>query len=309
MSERHPYGTSDHAYQPAPGPPADGQQPPGYPQPLPQRTNTMAILALVFAFVFSPLGIVFGAIGLGQIKRRPESGRGLALSGVILGSIFTAIPIVVLIVLVVAVNTGGQTVSAGTSPSADGHASPPAASSPTAALTAHSPSDIAGLQTYQYAAGQPHVTTRVQYQQSPPVGGPHDPYWADCAGAVYSVDIRHENAVHSLEHGAVWITYNPQKVSAADIATLATLVTDQPGRMMSPYAGQGSPISIQSWNHQLSAAKAADPRIAEFADFFTTNAEYYPEVGASCENPDFKARPLLAGQPSTAIGSSDGPTR
>ena len=89
---------------------------------------------------------------------------------------------------------------------------------------ASSPSDIAGLQTFDYAAGQQHVTTPVSYKESPPVGGPHDPYWADCTGTVYTVDIRHENAVHGLEHGAVWITYNPDKVSQADIATLAKLV-------------------------------------------------------------------------------------
>jgi len=40
---------------------------------------------------------------------------------------------------------------------------------------ADSPSDISGLHTYNYAAGQNHVSTPVDYKQSPPVGGPHDP--------------------------------------------------------------------------------------------------------------------------------------
>jgi Protein of unknown function (DUF3105) len=176
------------------------------------------------------------------------------------------------------------------------------------AYKADSPSDIAGLKTFDYAAGQQHVTTPVQYKESPPVGGPHDPYWADCTGTVYSVDIRHENAVHGLEHGAVWITYDPQKVSKADIATLGKLVQGQNGRMMSPYAGQDSPVSIQSWDHQLKVTSATDPRLKEFADFFALNPSYYPEIGASCENPDFKANPVLQGQPSEAVGSSDAPT-
>lgn len=171
-----------------------------------------------------------------------------------------------------------------------------------------SPSDIAGLATYKYASGQQHVTTPVDYKESPPVGGPHDPYWADCTGTVYSVDIRHENAVHALEHGAVWVTYNPKKVSSADIKTLATLVTNQPGRLMSPYAGLDSAISIQSWNHQLKVSKASDKRLKQFADFFTTNPDYYPEIGASCEQPDFKAHPLVQGQQSEAVGSTDMPT-
>ena len=63
--------------------------------------------------------------------------------------------------------------------------------------------------------------------------------------------------------------------------------------MMSPYAGLDSPISIQSWDHQLKVDSASDKRIKQFADFFTLNDEYYPEPGASCENPDFIANPLV----------------
>jgi hypothetical protein len=54
-------------------------------------TNTMAILALVFAFVFPPLGIVFGHIGRKQCKERGEQGDGLALAGMIVGYIHTGI--------------------------------------------------------------------------------------------------------------------------------------------------------------------------------------------------------------------------
>ena len=68
---------------------------------------------------------------------------------------------------------------------------------------------FADVEAADYAAGQDHVTTDVDYSETPPVGGPHDGNWADCTGTVYDVDIRHENAVHSLEHGAVWITYDP----------------------------------------------------------------------------------------------------
>ena len=57
----------------------------------------MAILGLVFAFVFSPLGIVFSAIGLKQIKERREGGRGLALAGLILSIIFVVLGILIVI--------------------------------------------------------------------------------------------------------------------------------------------------------------------------------------------------------------------
>ena len=83
-------------YQPAPPPGYPGQQPAygqtGY---QPQKTNTMAILGLVFAFVFTPLGIVFSAIGLKQIKERREGGRGIALAGLILSIVFLVIGILV----------------------------------------------------------------------------------------------------------------------------------------------------------------------------------------------------------------------
>jgi hypothetical protein len=96
--------TQHDQYQPAPPPGYPAQQPgydqpgygqPGYGQPgyQPQKTNTMAILGLVFAFVFSPLGIVFSAIGLKQIKERREGGRGLALAGLILSIIFVVLGI------------------------------------------------------------------------------------------------------------------------------------------------------------------------------------------------------------------------
>lgn len=83
------------AEQPGYGQPADGQ--PGY---QPQKTNTMAILGLVFAFVFSPLGVVFSAIGLKQIKERREGGRGLALAGLIISIVSIVISIIAIIAFV-----------------------------------------------------------------------------------------------------------------------------------------------------------------------------------------------------------------
>jgi hypothetical protein len=169
--------------------------------------------------------------------------------------------------------------------------------------------DIDGVQSFEYTGGE-HVPETVPYEQSPPVGGPHDGSWADCTGTVYDVDIRHENAVHSLEHGAVWITYDPEALSDDDVARLADLVEGEPGRMLSPYAGLDSAVSLQSWNHQLKVDSADDERIEQFADFMTFNSEVenaYPEVGASCENPDFLANPLVAGDASAPGGPTDAP--
>ena len=174
------------------------------------------------------------------------------------------------------------------------------------ALKVDSIDEIAGARSYEYESAQ-HVTTPVDYEQSPPVGGPHDPVWADCTGTVYDVDIRHENAVHSLEHGAVWITYNPDEVSDADVATLAGLVEGRSGRMLSPYEGQDSPISVQSWGDQLKVDSADDERIKQFADLMTYKSDDFPEPGATCESPAFLADPPVAGGSSPVAGTgSDG---
>ena len=62
----------------------------------------------------------------------------------------------------------------------------------------------------QGRAGPQRTSRRaVKYDTTPPIGGNHSPYWADCSGTVYSAAIANENAVHMLEHGAVWITYGP----------------------------------------------------------------------------------------------------
>lgn len=66
-----------------------------------QSTNVMAISALIFAFVFAPAGIVLGHIGLNQIKKTGEAGRGLALTGTILGYVFTGIGLLFLVFYVI----------------------------------------------------------------------------------------------------------------------------------------------------------------------------------------------------------------
>jgi peptidyl-prolyl cis-trans isomerase B (cyclophilin B) len=73
--------------------------PAGYPQP--QPTNSLAIVSLVCAFLFAPLGIVFGHISLSQIKRTGEEGRGLAVAGLVISYLITVLTIVVVLLSVV----------------------------------------------------------------------------------------------------------------------------------------------------------------------------------------------------------------
>lgn len=90
-----------------PPPEGDGYQPGtsggyGYPPPWPQYpqavgTNGFAIASIVCAAVGlaclgtgSFLGIIFGIVALNQIKRTGQGGRGLAIAGIVIGSVVTA---------------------------------------------------------------------------------------------------------------------------------------------------------------------------------------------------------------------------
>jgi Protein of unknown function (DUF3105) len=149
----------------------------------------------------------------------------------------------------------------------------------------HDPSTkIQGVVVKTYQSGQ-HVqpTQRVAYDQSPPFGGPHDGFWADCDGIVYPNPVRSENMVHALEHGTVWIAYNADKVKGADLDVLKQKVTGKQFTMMSPYPGLDHAVSLQSWGHQLKVDSVNDPRIDEFISALRTNQYEYPEVGATCD--------------------------
>ncbi|MEP6561631.1 MAG: DUF3105 domain-containing protein [Nakamurella sp.] len=134
-----------------------------------------------------------------------------------------------------------------------------------------------------------HITAdqRVAYNRFPPVGGPHDGTWANCNGIVYTVPVRNENMVHTLEHGAVWITYNPDTISPADLTTLQGLVNNQPYMSLSPYPGLDSTVALQAWAHQLKVDSATDPRVQQFITALRQNRWVYPETGATCQQPDF----------------------
>lgn len=115
--------------------------------------------------------------------------------------------------------------------------------------------------------------------EDPPVGGNHNPVWQTCQ--VYSAPIASEHVVHSLEHGSVWVTYDPGKLSSADVATLKKVVGDDPYHLMSPYPGLKSAISLQAWGEQLFVDKVSDKRIKKFLTLFTQGPQS-PEKSATC---------------------------
>jgi hypothetical protein len=131
--------------------------------------------------------------------------------------------------------------------------------------------------TASYTAGQ-HVAGKISHKENPPVGGAHNVAWQNCG--VYNVPIHNEHAVHSLEHGAVWITYRPD-LPADQVQTLAALAADD-YILVSPYPGLPVPVVASAWNHQIRLDGAGDPRLKAFVDEYRNNPANTPEFGASC---------------------------
>jgi hypothetical protein len=123
-----------------------------------------------------------------------------------------------------------------------------------------------------------HTVGPVAYDPIPPAGGPHHPAWQSCA--FYDEPVPDERAVHSLEHGAVWITYQAD-IPNADLKALRQLAKKNDYLLVSPYEGLEHPIVASAWGAQLSLETASDPRLAEFIAFYA-NSPDGPEYGAPC---------------------------
>ncbi|UCR87898.1 DUF3105 domain-containing protein [Mycetocola spongiae] len=134
---------------------------------------------------------------------------------------------------------------------------------------------VQGVATFTNDAA--HTTATVNYEQTPPAGGPHDPVWLNCG--VYTETQRSENAVHAQEHGAVWVTYDPA-LPEADIAAIRAKLPST-YVIMSPFPGLENPVTLSAWNAQLSLDKIDDPRFEEFFEaYWKSNA--VPEPGSPC---------------------------
>ena len=148
---------------------------------------------------------------------------------------------------------------------------------------------ISGIQDYRetdktMVAQRDHVWGPQTYKLQPPVAGNHNQNWQRCQGDVYPAAIANEHALHSLEHGAVWITYNPS-LPADQVEKLAKRVRGNDYMLMSPYPNQDKAISLQAWGFQLKVDNADDSRIDSFIKALRQNASL--EAGTPCSSGDF----------------------
>lgn len=126
--------------------------------------------------------------------------------------------------------------------------------------------------------GRNHTREAVSYVQTPPAGGNHNPVWQNAG--FYSEPVRNENTVHTMEHGAVWITYRPDLAQARKDA-LRQLAQSRDCIIASPYPGLPAPVVASAWGVQLQLNSADDPRLERFVRAYRVGPQT-PEPGAAC---------------------------
>ncbi|GGK66588.1 DUF3105 domain-containing protein [Ornithinimicrobium pekingense] len=136
--------------------------------------------------------------------------------------------------------------------------------------------DLSAVQTYENQAAD-HTTEPVEYDSPVPAGGPHHPAWWDCG--VYSEPVVTEHAVHSLEHGAVWLSYSPD-LPAEQVALLEELGDDD-YMLVSPQPEQEAAVVATAWDHQLELDTADEKTLKAFIREYK-QGQQTPEPGAAC---------------------------
>lgn len=114
----------------------------------------------------------------------------------------------------------------------------------------------------------------------PPVGGVHSPSWQTCG--IYDQPVDPKNAIHSMEHGAVWIAYRPD-LPDDDVTRLQEMVRGQSYLLLSPYPDLDSEVVMTAWGVQLAVDSASDERIDGFIDQYRLGPQT-PEFGAPCDD-------------------------
>ncbi|HET7481920.1 MAG TPA: DUF3105 domain-containing protein [Actinomycetota bacterium] len=253
--------------------------PPGYaeypqPQPLHQRTNGMAVAALIFGilgltalFGFGSIfALIFGYVARGQIDRSngTETGRGMATAGVVMGWIGAIVAIVlvaaVLIgLMVVVTNVGREGLDA-----IGGQVRHEIARG----LLEVDPEQAGCTAVESYPnQGRKHIPSgapHVDYNSKPPTSGPH---WAAPASRGFHVEsVAPEEIVGNLERGDIVLWYrvdgsevlhDQMQVIAAQEprATLAVPYTEVP---------DGYSFYLTAWRHAQLCRQASQQVIDSF---------------------------------------------
>ncbi len=133
-----------------------------------------------------------------------------------------------------------------------------------------------GIEVYPATTNRT-VEEPIRYERKPPTNGNHAPLWQNCG--FYGEPIQDRHAVHSMDHGVVWITYRPD-LPRRQLETLRPYGNED-YVIVSPYPGQDAPVIATSWRVQLELESANDPRLGQFVDEFEIS-ELAPLSGNRC---------------------------
>jgi hypothetical protein len=133
-----------------------------------------------------------------------------------------------------------------------------------------------GIEVYP-ATTNHTVKGPIKYDRKPPTNGNHDPLWQNCG--FYEEPVKDRHAVHSLDHGVVWITYSPD-LPERQIKSLR-LYGKENYVILSPYPAQDAPVIATSWRVQLELKGTSDARLSRFVNQFRIS-EIAPLSGNRC---------------------------
>jgi hypothetical protein len=129
-----------------------------------------------------------------------------------------------------------------------------------------------------FTGSHPQNVTEILYEEVPPVGGPHNAVWQNCG--FYDKYIFNWHGVHALEHGAVWLAYDPN-LSDEDKQQIEK-IAEQSYILASPYPGMDAPVIGSVWGKQMKFDGVDDDRIQSFIDQYKRNPKNTPEPNAVC---------------------------
>lgn len=123
------------------------------------------------------------------------------------------------------------------------------------------------------------VDYEAEYGMNPPAGGAHSQQWLNCG--VYTAPVPSERAVHSLEHAAIWATYEPDLVTDAELRSFRAILPSSGHVILSPFPGMDTPFALSAWGAQL---KLDDPSVEAAGDFIEKywRSPSAPEGVAAC---------------------------
>jgi hypothetical protein len=134
-----------------------------------------------------------------------------------------------------------------------------------------------GVETYPATTNET-VEGPIEYARRPPTNGDHDPLWQNCG--FYPEPIEDRHAVHSMDHGVVWISYRSD-LPREQVETLRPYGGED-YVIVAPYPGLDAPVVATAWRNQIELEGADDPRLREFVDEFR-NTTTAPLSGNRCE--------------------------